>query len=126
MHLINKLKTLSDHFYLKLAVLWTCITIWLSLISARTATSIKIWEFPGVDKLAHLGFYTVFCFLWSMGLREKSDLKNIPIFFSISFGVLMEICQFYLSNGRSFELFDILANIIGSILGMILFKKFIN
>ena len=42
-----------------------------------------------------------------------------------NFGILMEICQFYLSNGRSFELFDILANIIGSILGMILFKKFI-
>jgi len=126
MHLIVKLKTLSDRFYIRLAILWTCITIWLSLISARTATSINILEFPGVDKFAHLGFYAVFCFLWSMGLRQKSNLKNIPIIFSISFGVLMEICQFYLSNGRSFELYDILANIIGSILGMILFKKFIN
>lgn len=95
-------------------------------MSARSARSINILEFPGVDKLAHLGFYAVFCFLWGMGLRQKSNLKNIPIIFSISFGVLMEICQFYLSNGRSFELYDILANIIGSILGMILFKKFIN
>lgn len=38
----------------------------------------------------------------------------------------MEICQFYLFNGRSFELYDILANIIGSFLGVILFKNFIN
>lgn len=126
MHLVSKLKKLSDHFYIRLAVLWTFVTIWLSLISARTASSINIWDFVGVDKLAHLGFYAVFCFLWSMGLRQKSDLKNIPIFFSISFGVLMEICQFYLFNGRSFELYDILANIIGSILGVILFKKFNN
>ena len=126
MHLINMLKKLSDHFYIKLAILWTCITIWLSLISARTASSLNIWDFVGFDKVAHLVFYAIFCFLWSMGLRQKSNLKIIPIIFSISFGVLMEFCQFYLSNGRSFELYDILANIIGSFLGVILFKKFIN
>jgi len=126
MHLTDKLKKLSDHFYIVLAILWTFITIWLSLISARTASSFKVWDFIGFDKLAHLGFYAIFCFLWSMGLRQNSNLKNIPIFFSISFGVLMEICQFYLSNGRSFELYDILANIIGSFLGVILFKKIIN
>ena len=126
MHLINKLKMLSDGFYLKLAILWTAITLWLSLISARSASKFNVWDFVGVDKAAHLVFYTVFGFLWCMALRKKEYVEKFTLFFSISFGILMEICQFYLFNGRSFELYDILANIIGSISGVILFKKFIN
>jgi len=61
-----------------------------------------------------------------MSQRQRNYNKKNVLFFAISFGVLMEICQLYLFNGRSFELYDILANIIGSVIGVILFKKFIN
>jgi VanZ family protein len=61
-----------------------------------------------------------------MGFRESNNSQKKILFFSVSFGVLMEICQLYLFNGRSFELFDIIANIIGSVVGLILFKKIIN
>jgi VanZ family protein len=61
-----------------------------------------------------------------MSLRKRNVEKKYVLFFSIFFGVLMEIFQLYLFNGRSFELYDILANIIGSIIGVILFQKFIN
>ena len=68
----------------------------------------------------------MFSFLWCMALRKKEINFSNVLFFSISFGILMEICQLYLFNGRSFELYDIIANILGSIIGLILFKKFIN
>ncbi len=126
MHLLDKLKTLSDRSYLVLAIFWTIFTIYLSLISAREASKFDIWDIVGIDKLGHFAFYTIFSFLWCMGLaRRQTDKKNI-LFFSVSFGVFMEICQLYLFNGRSFELFDILANIMGSFVGVILFKIFIN
>ena len=125
-HLISKLKMLSARIYKIFAFGWTLLTLYLSLISARTATKFNIWDFAGVDKLAHLVFYAVFSFLWSMSFRENKEHKKFVLFFSVSFGILMEICQFYLFNGRSFELYDILANIIGSFAGVILFKKFIN
>ena len=38
MHLLDKLRTLSDRSYLILAIFWTLITIYLSLISAREAS----------------------------------------------------------------------------------------
>ncbi len=126
MHLIDKIKKLSDRFYLRFAFLWTIITLWLSLISARTVSKFNVWDFVGIDKVAHICFYLIFSFLWSMGLQSKENGKKIALFFSVSFGILMEICQFYLFNGRSFELYDILANIIGSFIGVILFKNFIN
>ncbi len=125
-HLIHTLKKLSNRMYKILAIAWTLLTLYLSLISARSASEFNLLDFVGFDKIAHLSFYTIFSFLWSMSLRETNTGKNFVLFFSVSFGILMEICQFYLFNGRSFELYDILANIIGSFLGVILFKKFIN
>jgi VanZ family protein len=125
-HLEYKLKKLSGRFYLYMAVFWTILTLYLSLISARAASKFNVWDIIGFDKLAHMIFYTVFSFLWSMSFRSIDQIEKKILFFSISFGVLMEICQLYLFNGRSFELYDILANIIGSIMGVILFKKFIN
>lgn len=125
-HLIHTLKKLSNRMYKILAIAWTLLTLYLSLISARSASEFNLLDFVGFDKIAHLSFYTIFSFLWSMSLRETNTGKNFVLFFSVSFGILMEICQFYLFNGRSFELYDILANIIGSFLGVILFKIFIN
>ncbi|MBK8347598.1 MAG: VanZ family protein [Saprospiraceae bacterium] len=125
-HLTNKLRMLSDRFYIISAVCWTLLTVYLSLISARSASAFNVWDFVGFDKLAHLVFYTMFSFLWCMALRKKEINFSNVLFFSISFGILMEICQLYLFNGRSFELYDIIANILGSIIGLILFKKFIN
>ena len=125
-HLKNTLRKLSDNFYRFCALIWTIMILYLSLISANQATKFNVFDFYGVDKLGHIIFYTTFSFLWCMSFRERNtDKKNILIF-SISFGVLMEICQLYLFNGRSFELYDILANILGSVVGIILFKKFIN
>lgn len=126
MHLIDRFKMLDDKIYLRLAVLWTLITLYLSLISARSAARFNVWDIIGFDKLGHLVFYTVFSFLWSMGVRKRSINKNFPLIFAICFGIIMEICQFYLFNGRSFELYDILANVVGSVIGVILFKNFIN
>lgn len=117
---------MSDNFYRFCALSWTLLILYLSLISANTAAKFNVFDFMGVDKLGHLIFYTTLSFLWCMSLRRRNtDKKNI-LFFSVSFGVLMEICQLYLFNGRSFELYDILANIMGSVIGVILFKKFIN
>ena len=126
LHLYNKLRTLSSKYYLLAASLWTTLTLYLSLISARAAAEFNVLDFIGFDKLAHLVFYIIFAFLWSMGLRSHKKLLKVVLFFSISFGVLMEIFQLYLFNGRSFELYDIIANTLGSIIGVILFKNFIN
>jgi VanZ family protein len=126
MHLKDNLRKLSDQTYLILAILWTGIILYLSLISAQEAKKFNVWDIVGVDKLGHLIFYAVMTLLWSMALARKNPGKKIILFFSISFGVLMEICQLYLFNGRSFEIYDVFANIIGSIIGLILFKNLIN
>lgn len=125
-HLKNILIKLSDNYYRFCALLWTLLILYLSLISATTASKFNVFDLFGIDKIGHLIFYSTFSFLWCMSFRRRKIDKINILFFSISFGVLMEICQLYLFNGRSFEYYDIVANILGSIIGIILFKKFIN
>ncbi len=126
MHLKDNLRKLSDQTYLILAILWTGVILYLSLISAQEAKKFNVWDIVGLDKLGHLIFYAGMTILWSMAITRKQPEKKIILFFSISFGVLMEICQLYLFNGRSFEIYDIVANIVGSVIGWILFKNLIN
>ncbi len=126
LHLISKLKKLSNFDYGVMALTWTILTLYLSLVPAKKMPNLNIWDIVGIDKAGHLVFYIIFSFLWLMAFRSREKLKIIVLIFSVSFGILMEICQFYLFNGRSFEYYDILANIIGSLIGVILFKKCIN
>lgn len=125
-HLNSILRKLSRTQYKALAVLWTILTLYLSLISAREASKFNVWDIVGFDKLAHLVFYAIFAFVWSMALAKTGKDRNFVLIFSICFGVLMEIFQLYLFNGRSFEVFDIIANIAGSYAGTVLFKNIIN
>jgi VanZ family protein len=125
-HLNIILGKLSRTQYKFIAGFWTALTIYLSLISAREASKFNVWDIVGFDKLAHLIFYTIFSFVWCMALNKTDKSRIFVLIFSICFGVLMEIFQLYLFNGRSFEVFDILANITGSYCGTVLFKNIIN
>jgi VanZ family protein len=112
--------------YVIAGTLWTIAIAVLSLMSADQVSSIGIWDIAGIDKVSHLLSYLLHTFLWCMAVRNRKIPVYFVVFFSASFGIIMEICQFYLFNGRTFELFDVMANILGSVSGVILFKKYIN
>jgi VanZ family protein len=59
--------------------------------------------------------------LWSLasGISEKKKVYQLMAV-SITFGVLIEILQATMSLGRSYELDDIIANTIGSVLGLVM------
>lgn len=109
-------------------ILWTLIIIYLSTKSS-SGISEEWWniEFPHRDKLAHLIMYTVLSYLLlrAVSYTEGSNKQNvlIPILtFGIGLGILMEGIQGYFLVDRDFELLDIIANISGSILGLILYS----
>lgn len=78
----------------------------------------------GIDKVGHIIFYTLLSYLWLHVFQRSKRSINFVIFLCLTFGFFIEILQFYLSNGRAFELADIVANGTGVFLGYILFNKF--
>lgn len=81
-------------------------------------------EWIGPDKLAHAGAYFVLSALLIYGLYGMNKLSWKSSFFVLAgsafYGILMEMAQFAFFPNRFFEIYDIIANIIGSIGSLVL------
>jgi VanZ family protein len=75
----------------------------------------KIW----FDKWVHIGFFTVLLFLWNWAFRlnKRGDFYLI-LLLAILYGFLIEVVQHYLIINRSFDLGDLVADTIGSLVGL--------
>lgn len=74
------------------------------------------------DKLYHAAAYIIMGFVWGVYLLHQSKRNYILISFLIGalFGIIIELLQVTLTSYRSFDFFDIIANILGLCLGLIL------
>ena len=108
-------------------ILSTAYMIWLFFISTTPLEGSGGWWFPqGFDKVLHMFMYGILAvlLLLAMGFmrRGRRERRQVCIAFSISFtyGVLMELCQFFLEH-RTFSVADIAANGIGAAFALALF-----
>lgn len=106
------------------ALLWTVIILVASLMPKGAIPNQALFDIRGLDKFAHFVFYFLLVLLWSFAFYpSKKRVERIIFIASILFGLGMEILQWQLNNGRHFEIPDLLANIIGSIGGLMIFYK---
>ncbi len=111
------------------AFVWTIFILVASLLPKEAMPRSSWTDFANFDKLSHLVSYGILVFLWSKLLSAKvGKVKGARIAFygSITLGLLMEFLQWQMNSGRYFEILDIIANIIGSIIGLTAFYKIIK
>lgn len=87
------------------------------------------WEIPNVDKLAHVLIYILLMLLWCSYVFQKSAAdaqRNLLITALVIFGygIVIEAIQHWLIPNRLADIWDVVANGLGSILGYLIFKKF--
>ena len=89
------------------------------------------WEWLGPDKVVHLIMFGVFAFLVIFGYREeyrsrdtryRTRLTVITLIISMAYGALTEALQLYLFKGRYGSIYDFLADVIGCLLGVFIFR----
>ena len=134
------------------AILWAALILFLS--SGAMPNMPKLWweELISPDKLGHLVVYGILSLTLMYGFQKKnattyelseetaildsifiqnkngviSKVNMIWVLsISIIYGILMEIMQYCFFPNRYFEIFDIIANIIGSISAPCVFRKLI-
>lgn len=73
--------------------------------------------------------YALLVLFWTTGLKRQNKSKNLrrhafryTILGGILLGALLEILQEFYISGRHFEVLDLIANGIGCIFGIVLFK----
>lgn len=127
---VKLIKNLSEHkkILLWLAITWTAIVTFFCLINFKELPKIEVTSF---DKLGHITFHFGITFLWFLVYRFKVLNENkkalIKAFlFSFFYGVIIEICQDQFTTSRSGDVFDVFANISGSLLAIIFIVLSIN
>jgi VanZ family protein len=84
--------------------------------------NMNLFGIPYFDKIGHFGMYAVWTFLFLQALSsgEGMTLKKafwMTLITGIVAGVLLEYGQYFMAQGRSFELADMVANALGALIG---------
>ena len=105
------------------AIGWGILITILSLMPGSSFKDFQWSNILNIDKIGHVVFYGVFTFLISMAYYSTGNPIRKSIVFAaviaILYGFLLELLQVQISEDRFFEMLDLIANIIGSIVGSI-------
>ena len=69
------------------------------------------------DKIGHFLFYAIFCMLWFLSFHSLKIKRSLfaATTFSILFGLIIELLQGVVSDHRTSDVYDFLANTMGAL-----------
>ncbi|WP_116108668.1 VanZ family protein [Lewinella sp. IMCC34191] len=103
-----------------ITLVYALVLTYVSLAPGQQIPGIFDWsELFSPDKIAHFGAYAFFAVLLSFAIGKASPGKRTAtaVLAAALFGALMEVLQGVSGLGREFDLVDMVANLIGAILG---------
>ena len=76
------------------------------------------------DKIIHVGLFSVLLFLWRSSFNlNRPNYGWALLGAAVIYGFTVEVIQLYWIPNRSFDLFDVLADSIGSALGLLIWSR---
>lgn len=114
------------------SIVWTAIIILATTLPSNSIPKSSLLEIPHFDKIVHFGlFFVLAMFIISEqntlrlqgGLTRKAII--LALSFTMAYGLIIEFLQYFLLPTRSGSLFDFLANTLGSIVAVVLYR-FVN
>ncbi len=86
-------------------------------------------EIIGHDKLGHMTFHFGMTCLWYLYLRYSRDIRTLKavtmaFLFSLIYGILIELSQYYFTATRTGDAFDVAANASGALIACIVILAF--
>lgn len=88
---------------------------------------------PYADKITHFVFYLIFSILGCLLVRERTKgvwtlgrAMGVVVVSAISYGIVIEVLQYTLTEDRMAEFADVLANTLGAFVGIGLIRWFFS
>ena len=102
------------------AVLFTAAVAYLSLTESAQAPSVAL-----SDKVIHGAMYLVLAISWILPFKSPISNLQSPIYAFVllgttAFGALLELLQHFCTLTRSGEWLDLLADLVGALIGILL------
>lgn len=112
------------------AFFWSAIVIFLlSIPGSDLPQESSFLSIPYFDKWVHLGIFALFVVLWCWAIRFRKQRRNLVRSFiwitagAVLLGYIMELVQKYLVPNRDYDLWDVVADGAGAILGLLFSLK---
>lgn len=110
--------------YKSVAVSWFIIMCILFFLPGSDLPQASWLDKIHFDKWVHVGLFAVLIFLWRSAFDLDFDHYNWIILFSaLMYGLLVEFIQKYWVPNRSFDLFDVLADMTGAVIGLVVWLR---
>jgi VanZ family protein len=109
------------------SVIWSLVILWIICIPGSSIPETPFIYIPHFDKIVHAFIFGVFAFLINFGLyRQKNSFLRrnhytITMIAGVLYGVITEWIQLSFIPGRSGELMDWVADVAGTIAGIMIF-----
>ena len=113
------IKNISKHKYLIVAVGYT---LWLTAVSLTPIRGIHLPSFRLADKIVHFFLYFFLVIVWLKALHFSSRFLIYFFLAVISWGIAIEFLQEYFIPTRSGDVYDALANTLGAISAIVLYR----
>lgn len=104
-------------------ILWALCLLLLTLMPGKNMPNLDLWWLIAFDKAAHFFFFSVLMMLTIIGFRKqyryitlRNHAERGALIACVGFGASIEVIQSMIP-GRSVEYEDIIANILGCLLG---------
>ncbi|MBG7630685.1 MAG: VanZ family protein [Bacteroidetes bacterium] len=117
---------MARNYYLLLAVTFTVAIAVGSLISVKNIGPPQVHFF---DKIVHFGGYFVLALSWFLTFNGKRRLLKQFVAIAMLvflYGIIIEVCQWLFTNERQGDILDMLANLGGISIALLIFILFLK
>ena len=109
----------------KIALFWAIVIATLHAIPGQDLDFAELDDLFLLDKLFHLAVFSIGGWLLVRALKQqytKHAFRYTLLYYAI-YGLLLELMQGYCFEGRSADLLDWVADVVGVLLALLLYKK---
>lgn len=101
-----------------LAIFWILLISFLCFLPGSALPKAGWLDDMSFDKWVHFGLFAVLLFLWRFQFPETKKYHYILFGGAALYGFGVEVIQHYFIPNRSFDLYDVVADMAGSIAGL--------
>ena len=112
-------------------IFWTILTITLLCLPGKAIPSLGLFGIKNLDKVAHIGLFGGFVLFWGLYAWGKKKVFSTWMYIlsgitltSIFIGIGMEYVQVNFIPNRSFDVWDIWADVLGSVVSFVVLVRF--
>lgn len=109
------------------ATVWIILILIVCTMPGKDVPTNSFFEKVHFDKFVHFGLFGGIVLFLSLGVywqrkRVSPFILLFFVFLSATYGIAIEFIQKYWAIGRSFDLYDVLADTLGAIAGVVVFR----